>query len=159
MLEVPRITTIQQAPEPPWGKDPDSEVADEYVRDPKQFLLDRCALWTPSCHLLGSLVLCATYFAPPYDIMSNGQKWYRTDKSHDEAAWQGKVGLVIAKGPMAFVDEPELKVYFHGANVEIGDWVQWDIHDARQSSVHRVHCRYLRDVQIMAKWDDPRLVY
>jgi hypothetical protein len=148
---------MHQAPVTPWRGENNGEEAQEYARDPKGFLLDRCSLWLPSCHLMHNLVLCATYYLPPFDILPNGTPWYRTDTSHNEALWQGKVGLVIAKGPMAFVDEPGIS--FHDQDVAIGDWVQWDIHDARQCTFDRIHCRYLKDTQIIAKWDDPRLVY
>jgi hypothetical protein len=148
------FATMHQAPMTPWK---DDDEAEDYARDPRGFLLDRCALWLPSCHLMSNLVLCATYYLPAFEFLPGGTRFYRTETSHNEALWQGKVGLVVAKGPMAFVDEPGIN--FHGQNVEIGEWVQWDIHDARQQTINRVHCRYLKDVQIVAKWDDPRLVY
>jgi hypothetical protein len=150
------LATMHQAPMTPWR---DEVEAEEYARDPKAFLMDRCLLWLPACHLMRDLVLCATYYLPAFEFLPNGTKFYRTDTSHNEALWQGKVGLVIAKGPMAFVDEPALGIHFHGQDVEIGDWVQWDIHDARQHTIDRIHCRALKDTQIIAKWDDPRLVY
>lgn len=157
MLAPTQISSIHQAPMPPWGKDP--ELAKEYADNPKEFLLDRCRLWMDGCHFMHNWVVCATYWLPAFDVLPSGMTWHRTDTSHDEAMWQGKVGLVIGKGPMAFVDEPENRVYFHGQNINIGDWVQWDIHDARQATINRVHCRYLKDVQIIAKVDDPRLIY
>lgn len=155
---VGNLATMHQGPLMPWNPD-DPEDMDDYCKDPRGFLLDRCQLWTPSCTLMSNLICCATYYLPPYDILPGGQKFYRADISHNEALWQGKVGLVVAKGPLAFLDEPELRIKFHGQNVDIGDWVQWDIHDARQCTINRVHVRYLKDVQIIAKWDDPRLVY
>jgi hypothetical protein len=95
---------------------------------------------------------------PPYDELGNsGIKFYRSDKSHDEALWQGKVGLVIGKGPLAFRDDEHVK--FYGQNVEIGDWVQYDILEGRQFTVDRIHCRRLKDTQIVMRVDDPRLVY
>lgn len=149
------VQSIHQGPMPPWR---DEEVeAEEYARDPRQFLLDRCALWTPHCVIMQNLVCCAVYYLPLFDILPNGQRWYRADKTHDEAIWQGKVGLVVGKGPLAFVDEPGIN--FHGQNVEIGEWVQWDIHDARQGTIDRISVRYVKDVHIIAKWDDPRIVY
>jgi hypothetical protein len=151
------LTTMHQAPVTPWGNN--EELAEEYARDPKAFLMERCDLWTPHCTFMGSLVCCATYYLPAFDILPNGTKFYRTDTSHNEALWQGKVGLVVGKGPLAFRDEPALGVYFHDQNVEIGDWVQWDIHDARQATLNRIHCRYVKDTAIIGKWDDPRFVY
>lgn len=150
------VSTMHQAPVTPWR---DDEEAEDYARDPKGFLLDRCSVWLPSMTLMHNLVLCATYYLPAFEFLPNGSKFFRTDTSHNEALWQGKVGLVIGTGPTAFKDEPQLGLYFHNQKVEIGDWVQWDIHDARQCTFNRIHCRYIKDVSIIAKWDDPRLVY
>jgi hypothetical protein len=153
---VGNIATMHQAPMTPWSND---EEAEEYARDPKGFLQDRCALWLPACHLLGDKLLCATYYLPAFEFLPNGTKFYRTDTSHNEALWQGKVGLVVAKGPLAFLDEPELRIFWHGQDVNVGDWVQWDIHDARQATIDRVHVRLVKDSQVVAVWDDPKLVY
>ena len=152
----PTIATMAQGPMPPWRND---EEAEDYARDPRGFLLDCCSIWLPHCEVMHNLVLCATYFLPAFEILANGSKFFRADKTHDEALWQGKVGLVIAKGPLAFVDEPTAGVFFRGQNVNVGDWVQWDIHDARQSTIGRIHCRDVKDTQIIRKWSDPRLVY
>ena len=150
------ISTMAMGPMPPWRND---EEAEEYARDPKGFLLDRCSVWLPTCEVMQNIVLCATYYLPDFEVLPNGTKFYRTDRGHDEAVWQGKIGLVLAKGPLAFVDEPGLHIYFRGQNVEPGDWVQWNIHDARQETIDRVSCRYLKDTQIIMKWSDPRIVY
>jgi hypothetical protein len=150
----PSVSTMAQGAMPPWRND---EEAEDYARDPRGFLLDLCGIWLPHSKVMHNLVLCATYFLPAFELLPNGTKFFRSEKSHDEALWQGKVGLVIAKGRLAFVDEPG--VSFRGQNVEIGEWVQWDIHDARQCVLNRVHCRFVKDTQIIMTWDDPRLVY
>jgi len=150
------LTTMAMGPMPPWRND---EEAEEYARDPKSFLLELCEMWVPSCRVKHNNVLCATYFLPAFEFLPNGQKFFRSEKSHDEALWQGKIGLVLAKGPLAFVDEPSAGVFFHGQDVEPGNWVQWDIHDARQCTIARVHCRIVKDTQIIIDWDDPRIVY
>jgi hypothetical protein len=154
----PRLATMHQGPIAPWGND--NELAKEYARDPKAFLMDRCELWMRNVRWMSNLVVCATYFLPAFEIVPGTDKpFYRSEKAQDEALWQGKVGLVIGMGPLAFVDEPALGVHFHGQKVEIGDWVQWDIHDARQCTINRIHCRHLKDTQIIGVWSDPRLVY
>lgn len=149
------IATIAQGPELPWGGD--KELAAEYAEDPKAFLLERCKLAMDNSEYTRDWVVCATYYLPDFIIMPNGKPWYRSEKSHDEALWQGKVGLIIGMGPLAFKDEGALK--FGGQKFEVGDWVQWDIHDARQFTINRVHCRYLKDVQIIARVKDPGMVY
>jgi hypothetical protein len=146
--------TMAQGPQTPWNNDHEAE---EYAADPREFLLNRCQLWMDNIHWFGNHVIAATYYLPAYEILPGGQKFYRSQKSQDEALWQGKVGLVLGKGPLAFVDDERNK--FHGQNVKIGDWIMWDIHDARQTTVNRIHCRWIPDVRILGTVDDPKLVY
>lgn len=156
IMAAPTLVTMHQAPVTPWR---DEEEAEDYARDPRQFLLDRCTLFKDNVRWMSNLVVCATYYLPAFEVLPSGAKFHRTDTSHNEALWQGKVGLVIGLGPLAFQDEPALGVHFHGQKVIIGEWVQWDIHDARQCTINRIHCRYLKDTQIIGVWDDPRLLY
>jgi len=148
------VATMAQAPVTPWRND---EEAVEYAADPKAFMLERCALWMDNVEWFHNYVVTATYYLPAFEVLPGGQKLYRTDTSHNEALWQGKVGLVVGKGPLVFLDEGDIK--FHGQNIEIGDWVQYDIHDPRQFTINRIHCRLLKDVHIIGKLKDPKLVY
>lgn len=149
------ISTMAQAPMPPWRT---PEEAEDYKNDPRTFMLDRCALWMDSVEVFHNWIITATYYLPDWEFVPNTSvKLYRPETTHDEALWQGKVGLVIGKGPLAFRDEEHLK--FHGQNVEIGDWVQYDIMEGRQFTIDRIHCRRLKDTQIVMRVKDPRLVY
>ena len=151
---VPSVTTMAQGPTTPWRND---EEAEEYAADPKTFLLDRCAVWMDNAEFFHNYVVTATYYLPAFQVLSTGHKLLMPQIVHDEALWQGKVGLVVAKGPLAFVDDGNVR--FHGQNVSIGDWLQYDIHDPRQFTINRVHCRLLKDVHVIARLRDPRLVY
>jgi hypothetical protein len=150
---VSSFSTMHQAPMPPWRNE---QEAEEYAADPKTFLLERCGIWMPHVTVFHNWIITATYYMPPFDQLG-GIKFYRPEKSHDEALWQGKVGLVVGKGPLAFRDDEHVK--FYGQNVEIGDWVQYDILEGRQFTVDRIHCRRLKDTQIVMRVEDPRLVY
>jgi hypothetical protein len=150
------LSTMAQAPMPPWR---DEDEAAEYADDPKAFLLDRCALWREKIEFFHNYIVTATYYLPAFHKLADGKKFHLPETTHDEALWQGKVGLVIGKGPLAFVDCPEAGVFFLGQNVEIGDWLQYDIHDPRQFTINRVHCRLLKDVHVIARLEDPRMVY
>src|SRR5262245_10468744 len=151
---APALGTLHQAPMPPWRTD---EEAKDYREDPKAFLLDRCALWLPSIEVFHNWIITATYYLPEWLETAEGGKIYLPEKSHDEALWQGKVGLVIGKGPLAFVDDETVK--FRDQNVEIGDWVIYDIMEGRQFTIERIHCRRLKDTQIVMRIEDPRLIY
>jgi hypothetical protein len=150
------ISTMHQAPMPPWRTE---EEAEEYAADPKGFLLDRCAIWLDNMEFFHNFIVTATYYLPAFQRFAGGAKFHMPQVSHDEALWQGKVGLVIGKGPLAFKDVPQLGVFFEGQNVEKGDWLQYDIHDPRQFTINKIHCRLLKDVHVIARVKDPRLVY
>lgn len=155
MSLIAPVTSMAQGPLLPWGND--DSLAEEYAEDPKEFLLSRCALAMENSEYTRDWVVCATYYLPAFHVMANGQRIHRAQSTQDEALWQGKVGLIIGMGPLAFKDEGELK--FGGQKFEVGDWVQWDIHDARQFTINRIHCRFMKDVQIIARVKDPRMVY
>lgn len=147
------FSTMAQAPQPPWRTD---EEAEDYRNDPKSFLLDRCAMWVANCTVFHNWIITATYFLP-HKIGTGNVTLYLPDSVHDEALYQGKIGLVVAKGPLAFHSDEH--VDFQGQNVKLGDWVQYDILEGRQFTVDRVHCRRLKDTQLVMKVEDPRLVY
>ena len=152
---VSNIATMGQMPKAPWGND--DRLAEEYAQDPKAFMLQRCALWMDNVEWMRAWVVAATYYLPAFETLPGGQKWHRAQSTQDEALWQGKVGLVIGIGPLAFVEDERLK--FGGQSVEIGDWVQYDIHYGHQFTINQIHCRLLKDVDIIAKLKDPKLVY
>jgi len=84
-----------------------------------------------------------------------------TDKSHDEARFQGKCGLVIALGPQAFQDDARLT--FGGQRASVGDWVLTRPSDGvefvKVGEGTPVLLRLFRDTQIMARVADPRQVW
>jgi len=154
VTSTPALGTLHQAPMPPWRTEAEAE---DYRNDPRGFLLDRVALWLPKIKVFHNWVITATYWMPDYLATATGEKIYLPDRTHDEALWQGKIGLVIAKGKLAFVDDDHIN--FQGQNVEIGDWVFYDIMEGRQFTIERVHCRRLKDTQLVGTIEDPRIVY
>lgn len=153
-MALTQMTTMAQGPQLPWR---DDDEAEEYARDPRAFLLERCAAAMENSIYSRAIVVCATYYLPAFEVLPNGHRLHRAPSSQDEALWQGKVGLIIGKGALAFQDEGGLK--FGGFYPKIGDWVQWDIHDARQFTINRIHCRWMSDTQVIAQVKNPKLVY
>lgn len=149
------LGTLHQGPMPPWGNDPD--LARDYKDDPRHFLLDRWELLKDGIEVFHNWVIVLTYYMPDYLDVQGGGKIILPEKVHDEALWQGKVGLVVAKGPLAFKDDNI--VQFHGQNVEIGEWVMYDIMEGRQFTIDRMHARRLKDTQIVMRVPDPRVIY
>lgn len=142
----------------PWVTD---EEAERYARDPKKYLLKKCEPFVKGLTMATHHCLVATFFMPEFvNIKGAGGKvipFYLSDKTHDEATWQGRVGLLIAKGPLCWVDTDRTR--FGGTKFEIGDWVCFDRQDGRQTAFQGVHCRQLVDVDIWAKTALPASVY
>jgi co-chaperonin GroES (HSP10) len=80
-----------------------------------------------------------------------------TDKTVDEDKWQGKVGLVLKKGPQAFKSDSTTD--FAGQNVEEGDWLLYRVSDGFAIDINGTHCRLLEDVHIKGRVSDPSVIY
>lgn len=80
-----------------------------------------------------------------------------TDKAVDEDMWQGKVGLVVKKGPIAFVDDQ--RNTFNGQNVEIGDWVVFRVQEAPAIKVNGLMCRLLEDIHVRGVVTTPEIIW
>lgn len=80
-----------------------------------------------------------------------------TDTVRKEDEYQGKVGLVVKKGPLAFVDDD--RTSFNGQNVELGEWVVFRTSDGWSLDVNGVICRMLQDTQIRMTVDSPDVVF
>lgn len=80
-----------------------------------------------------------------------------TGGRRDEDKWQGKVGLIVKKGPYAF-DDPQGK-WFKGTKVSIEDWIFFRASDGWSITINGVICRILDDTAIKGKVDHPERVF
>jgi co-chaperonin GroES (HSP10) len=80
-----------------------------------------------------------------------------TDKYVGEDLYQSKVGLVLMKGPLAFVEEEER--WFKNVDVQEGDWVVFRPSDGWQINVNGVDCRIMDDIHIRGKVSQPDKVW
>src|SRR5882672_7099280 len=115
--------------------------------DPKEALLS--ALRDISgLDIFHNQVMVATYIGP--EKTTGGI--ILPDKSLAENRFQGKVGLVVKIGPLAFKDDPVNGAFFGGDHVAEGDWVFFRPADGMELfSVDKtggVPCRVFRDVDI-----------
>src|SRR5262245_29248228 len=85
-------------------------------------------------------VLVANYVRP---VKTSGGI-IRPDTNIDEDAFQGKVGLVLKKGPSAFVSDAEA-TFDVSEDVEVDDWVVYRVGDGFQVTIRGVACRMLPD--------------
>lgn len=83
----------------------------------------------------------------------------RPDSNRDEDKWQGKVGVVIKKGVMAFQSNERDGTEFYGQDVQIGDWVVYRISDGFPIDINGVHCRLIEDVHVKGRVSDPTMIY
>lgn len=157
VVGAPRVTLMQGSVKL-WDTDEDVEA---YRRDPASYLFARSAPIRKSVTMDTNNILVATYIFPDRMPMKGPDgkpvPFFFTDKTIDESGWQGRCGLLIAKGPMAWVDDE--KVRFHGCTHQLGEWLTYDRQDGRQIIMHGVHCRRLYDVNVWGKTDAPMEVY
>lgn len=107
--------------------------------------------------LFGPTVLVATY--QPRSEMKTEGGIILPEQSRDEWLWQGKIGLVLAVGPLAFLDSDDGRYKFCGKKAEVGDWCLYRASDGFQLVLDSHHCRILNDVHILAVIPNPDRVY
>jgi len=79
------------------------------------------------------------------------------EKTQDEDKWQGKVGMVLKKGPLAFANDSTND--FKGQDVSEGDWLMYRVSDGYSVDINGVHCRLLEDVHIKGRVANPGDIY
>lgn len=122
-----------------------------HEQDPKQVLLDK--IGNLDClRLSGAQILVATYVRP--ERKKSGI--ILTSNVREEDKFQGKCGLVLKRGPLAF--KATEKLDFGGYESKVGDWVWYRPMDGYALSVNGVHCRVLDDVEIKGDIDHPDVV-
>lgn len=75
------------------------------------------------------------------------------DATVQEDEFQSKVGLVLKKGPMAFVDDESNQ--FFGQDVAVGDWIVYRVGDGWSMHINKSPCRLLADNNIRMKIQKP----
>lgn len=120
--------------------------------DPKQKLLDDLGDISPF-EIFNNQILVAVYIRP----IKTKSGLYLPDQSREEDKVQGKVGLVVKKGPAAFVDETS--EWFKDISVELNDWVVFRPSDGWSITVNNVLCRMIDDTAIRGKVDMPDRVW
>lgn len=103
--------------------------------------------------LFGSQVLIGIYERPK--ITKSGI--HLADQTVQEDHFQGKSGVVLLKGPAAFVDGADAD--FYGLSVEPGDWVSIFVSDGRQIQIRGQRCRIVDDCNVRMKIPSPDLIW
>ncbi len=119
--------------------------------DPKEVINKRMGDLS-SLRLSGAQILVATYIRP--EKKKSGL--ILTSNVRDEDKFQGKCGLVLKCGPLAYKATDKLD--FGGYEAKVGDWVWYRPMDGYALSVNGVHCRVLDDVEIKGDIDHPDII-
>lgn len=99
--------------------------------------------------LFGNSVLVGTYIRP--EKTKSGI--ILTDKYRTEDEYQGKVGIILKVGPLAFENDPE---FIKGdMTAKIGDWVTYRHADGTARMVNGYHCRNIPWIYLLEKTDSP----
>ena len=80
-----------------------------------------------------------------------------TNNTVDEDRYQGKVGLVLKVGNVAFEDANG--EWFKDANLKVGDWVVFRPSDGWSVAMNNYPCRMLDDMSIRARIQHPDQVW
>ena len=123
----------------------------EASTDPKAAILKE--LGKHKTEVFHSKVLVAQYVRP---ARTKGGL-YLPDTKVEEDRFQGNIFLVIGMGPGAFKDDNIAK--FHGAKLQVGDWVMCVAADGVALFINEVPCRLYEDARILMKVENPEIYY
>lgn len=82
---------------------------------------------------------------------------YLPDRTRDEDVFQGKIGIVLKMGPLAFVEDDRHK--WAGRIPKVGDWVAYRVGDAWPMFIADHPCRIVEDVNIKMIVSKPDVVW
>ena len=124
----------------PIGQRSEIWINVEHKTDPAKVIRDRIGP-LPEGVVQFSNILVAIYQPPIVEKTGGGVILAQTLQKEDvnEYLWQGKVGLIVAMGPQAYVDDDNYK--FHGIKNKVGDWVWFQPSDGQACDVNEVFCR------------------
>lgn len=129
-----------------------SSITMLHEKDPKRVLLEQVGD-TSSIEIFNMQVLVAVYIRP--EKTKGGL--FLSDKSRDEDRYQSKVGLILKKGPTAFVDKDG--EWFSGLDINEGDWVVFRPSDGWNITINGTLCRMLDDMSVRARIAHPDQVW
>lgn len=129
-----------------------SNIAMLHEKDPKEVLLEQIGDLS-RLEVFNMQVLVAVYIRP--EKTKGGL--FLSDRARDEDRYQSKVGLILKKGPTAFVDKDG--EWFSGLEIKEGDWIVFRPSDGWNVTVNGVLCRMFDDVSVRARIAHPDQVW
>jgi co-chaperonin GroES (HSP10) len=129
-----------------------SNIAMAHDKDPREALLKEVGDLS-GVEIFNMQVLVAVYIRP--EKTKSGI--ILSDKTRDEDRFQSKVGLIVKKGPSAFVDDDGK--WFSGLDIKEGDWIVFRPSDGWNVTVNGTLCRMLDDMSIRGRISHPDQVW
>ena len=126
------------------------ELARTAEIDPAQKLLNELGD-TSGIELLHNQVLVAIQLEP--EKTKGGI--ILTPRTRDEGKYQSKLGLVIMKGPKAFVSTEEWSF----PDISVGEWILFRPSDGWNIDVNKVPCRILTDTSVKGRVANPDSIW
>jgi co-chaperonin GroES (HSP10) len=127
-------------------------IAMVHEEDPKGAIWKDIEPYLAEVDVLGARVLVAVYVRPK----QSAGGIYLPDKTVDEDKYQGKVGLVLALGPIAFEDDTTHR--FGTIKPEVGDWIVFSVGDTFGLEIGKRRCRSVEDVDVHMIIDRPDII-
>ena len=121
----------------------------DHSLDPKLALLKEVGDIS-NVEIFNNQVLVAIYIRP--ELTAGGI--IITNNIRDEDKWQGKVGLVLKKGPTAFTHD-----WFKGQEINENDWAVFRPSDGWGLTINGQMCRILEDTVIRGRTQHPDAIY
>lgn len=114
--------------------------------------------------IFGNRLVVAVYVTPKTKEIARADgttvSFELPDTYVQEDVWQGVTGLVVQKGPGAFIDSEKWK--FHGQKAEVGEWVTFQPpHSILQKIGGRIdglEVRIIQDCYIIGRVSGPHVV-
>jgi co-chaperonin GroES (HSP10) len=121
-------------------------------RDPKEEIMEAVAPYLGDVEPLSAGVLVVVYERP--DKTKGGI--ILADRTRTEDLYQGKVGLIVKMGNLAFIEDDNH--VWGEAKPKIGDWVVYRVGDTFPCVLGERTCRFVQDVNIRAIIQRPDIV-
>jgi co-chaperonin GroES (HSP10) len=128
-------------------------IAMVHEEDPKAAIMAACKPHLGGVEVLGARVLLGVYVPP--ERTKGGI--FLTEQQRGEHKYQGKVGVVMKIGPIAFEDDPTHR--FGNIKPKIGDWVVFNVGDTFGMEIGERRVRAVEDVDVFMIIQDPDAIW
>jgi hypothetical protein len=124
--------------------------------DPKKLIIDKVGDISDAT-VMHNEILVGVYIRPASYMSEHGNLIHLPDNFREEDKFQGKVGLVLAKGPAAFVSDGNFN--FNDQDVKIHDWIVCHSGDGWSLTIRGQLCRMVKDNAVRMIVPTPDYVY